>query len=335
VNGATGDDAWDGRCETWDGGTCGPKATIQAGIAAAVADDEVVIADGTYTGPGNENLDFNGKAITVRSASGDRALCVIDCENNGRGFAFHSGEGAISIVDSVTITRGRVASGSNYGGGGAVHCTGGVARLTNCTLTGNSTGGSGGGLFCAGNGPSVVTNCILWSDAPQEIRVNDPYASLLATYCNVQDGWPGAGNIAADPLFVDPDDLDNDPNTLEDNDHHRSAGSPCTDAGNNAAVPAEVPFDLDGLPRNTDGADDSLATVDMGAYERPAVVVGDSNCDGVIDYCDINVFVCALVEPAAYPGRYPGCNLSFAGCNGDGLVNFYDISPFIDSLLRR
>ena len=35
VNGVTGDDAWNGRCETWDGGTCGPKATIQAGINAS------------------------------------------------------------------------------------------------------------------------------------------------------------------------------------------------------------------------------------------------------------------------------------------------------------
>ena len=35
VNGTTGNDDWDGRCEIWDGGTCGPKKTIQASLLRA------------------------------------------------------------------------------------------------------------------------------------------------------------------------------------------------------------------------------------------------------------------------------------------------------------
>ena len=49
-------------------------ATIQAAIDGAQPGDEVVVADGVYTGAGsNTNLDLSGKAITVRSASADPA----------------------------------------------------------------------------------------------------------------------------------------------------------------------------------------------------------------------------------------------------------------------
>ncbi|MCI0366089.1 MAG: hypothetical protein L0Y44_07815 [Phycisphaerales bacterium] len=52
-------------------------ATIQAAIDAAAPGDIVQVADGVYTGPGNTNVDFFGKAITVRSENGAR-YCTID-----------------------------------------------------------------------------------------------------------------------------------------------------------------------------------------------------------------------------------------------------------------
>ena len=67
----------------------------------------------------------------------------------------------------------------------------------------------------------------------------------VVTYCNVAGSWEGEGNIDADPLFVDPDGTDDDPNTWQDNDYRLRGGSPCIDAGNNLAVPFDV-ADLDG-----------------------------------------------------------------------------------------
>jgi len=43
---------------------------IQAAIDDANHGDDIVIADGTYTGPQNRDIDFLGKAIIVRSESG-------------------------------------------------------------------------------------------------------------------------------------------------------------------------------------------------------------------------------------------------------------------------
>ena len=115
VNGETGNDDWDGLCEEWDGGTCGPKRTIAAAFEIAEDGDEVVLAPVTFTGDGNRDLDFAGKAITVRSVDpGDPdvvAATVIDCQanedNRHRAFKFESGEGPDSVLTGVTIVNGR------------------------------------------------------------------------------------------------------------------------------------------------------------------------------------------------------------------------------------
>ena len=57
------------------------------GIDAAVAGDTVLVADGTYTGEGNRDIDFKGKAITVKSENG-ATNCIVDREGVGRGFHF-------------------------------------------------------------------------------------------------------------------------------------------------------------------------------------------------------------------------------------------------------
>ncbi|MFQ6043234.1 MAG: hypothetical protein ACE5PV_20475, partial [Candidatus Poribacteria bacterium] len=95
--------------------------TIQAAIDDASDGDEIVVADGIYTGSGNKNIDLLGKAITVRSENGPEN-CIIDCENNGRGFFVHRGEGLDSVVKGFSIVNGSTAGKFPDNNGGGILC---------------------------------------------------------------------------------------------------------------------------------------------------------------------------------------------------------------------
>jgi predicted outer membrane repeat protein len=143
----TGDNSNDGS--SW----ANAVRTIQRGIDLANAGFTVLAADGTYTGNGNKDLDFGGKAIHVKSENGSD-VCVIDCENAGRGFYFHNSEGNTSIVEGFTIRNG---DGSSYGGG--VYCDSSSPGITNCTFD-NNTAGYGGGICSWYGSMPQIDNCI-------------------------------------------------------------------------------------------------------------------------------------------------------------------------------
>ncbi|OQX20370.1 MAG: hypothetical protein BWK80_35775, partial [Desulfobacteraceae bacterium IS3] len=145
-----------------------PFKTIQAAIDAASDGDIVIVANGTYTGTGNKNLDFNGKAITVRSANGAEN-CIIDCENDGRGFYFHNGEGENSVVSGFTVIKGRVVLG------GGIFCEGASPTVIGCIFSNNSaedappdTAGRGGGMANYNNSNPTVRNCIFTNNSAMQ-----------------------------------------------------------------------------------------------------------------------------------------------------------------------
>ncbi|MEW6249993.1 MAG: FG-GAP-like repeat-containing protein [Planctomycetota bacterium] len=62
---------------------------------------------------------------------------------------------------------------------------------------------------------------------------------------------------------------------------------------------------------------------------------GDLNCDGRIDFGDINPFVLLLTDPAGWAAAYPQCPPGDGDINNDGRVNFDDINPFVALLTGR
>ncbi len=133
---------------------------IQAAINNANEGDTVEVQPGIYTGIGNRDIDFHGKAITVRSINPEDPCIVVDTiiDCNGtesdphRGFYFHSDEDASSIVNGFTITNGRANRGSG------IHCKNSRPTIKYCNITANSTYGTnpgGGGIYCERSRPKI------------------------------------------------------------------------------------------------------------------------------------------------------------------------------------
>jgi hypothetical protein len=75
--------------------------------------------------------------------------------------------------------------------------------------------------------------------------------------------------------------------------------------------------------------DDANAYVALEAAVCTGGVLGDLNCDGIVGFDDINPFVLAISDPAAYVATYPDCDILNGDCNGDGFVDFDDINAFV------
>jgi len=60
------------------------------------------------------------------------------------------------------------------------------------------------------------------------------------------------------------------------------------------------------------------------------VLVGDLNCDGAVNFGDINPFVLYLADFATWQTTYDGCDPVHGDINGDGTYpDFGDINPFV------
>jgi hypothetical protein len=241
------------------------------------------------------------------------------------------------------------------GQGGGMYNGNSDLALVNCLFSGNIArsnccswndpwcdcdqwmcGGGEGDALLMSSGAAVIANCTFASDDDIATRATSNTliansimgggiynatwwtpSSTTVTFSLLTREWPGPGshNIIGEPLFVDPDH----------GDYRLAPGSPCIDAGNNAAVPIGTTTDLQGNPRiaddptSPDSGHGGLATVDMGAYELQAPCPWDLDGDGTVSLDDILGLLDSF-GPCADPDD---CPADFDGSGDVGVTDLF------------
>jgi len=253
------------------------------------------------------NVGLGGGGLAYFRGSPTITNCVISGNRSswyGGGVCYFIGTGGVPS-GGISITGCIITGNKAKQDGGGIYCSSYITKIANCTVAGNAAKWGGGmwngsrqstltnctftrnsaeesgGAICNSDPTLTLTNCILWADTPEEIGYFFVSVTSVLTYCDVQGGWSGEGNIDTDPFFAetgywadanDPNIVvePNDPNAVWiDGDYHLLAGSPCIDAAdpNYVAEPNET--DLDGKPRVIG------AQIDMGAYEYSPPILAE------------------------------------------------------------
>jgi len=201
------------------------------------------------------NSGQSGGGVACVNDSPARILFCTIADNTAEAF----GGGVYCSGSSPTLLNCIISGNSAVEEGGALQTSQSCSpQLINCTITGNVAGIQGGGLsflhYYGSLSEPFLRNTILWGNEPDEIYNNPDYlADPTLRHCDVQGGWPGEGNIDADPRF----------GSYLDYDYVLWPGSPCIDAGTGEADGV----DWDSIDPRYGDHNDPLP--DMGAYGGP------------------------------------------------------------------
>ena len=278
TNGVVGSGGGAIRCEGGTGPTIlnciitGNAADHRGGGVYCDNESNPVLINCTIRG---NSVEYRGAGISCDHGSSPTMLnCAItgnvaDCRGGG---VYCDHESNPMLINCIVSGNTAAMRGSGISCDHASNAT-----IINSTVSANTGGGDG--IFLDHDSSPTITSSIVWGNTSLEIGVwsGDP----VVTFSDIRGGWPGEGNIDADPLFVDPDN----------GDLHLLPGSPVIDAGDNTAVPAGVLADLDGRSRFWDDPDTpdtgngTPPIVDVGAYEFGSMTCADEDGDGKVTLC--------------------------------------------------
>jgi hypothetical protein len=138
----------------------GDFPTIQTAIDGAQDGDVIELTDGTFAGPGNRDVHWFYRTLSLRSQSGEAEQCIIDCGGSPTRHHYALdiyGGGTGSRLEGITITGG-------YGTGyGAVRLAMTWMTIQDCIFRGN-TGGDGGAVTTDYDCGPTLLRCTFWGN---------------------------------------------------------------------------------------------------------------------------------------------------------------------------
>ncbi len=229
------------------------QPTIQAAINTARIGDTVLVADGIYRGAGNQDIEFGGKTLVLKSENGPASTIIdIEADSADLHFAFQltRTSEANSTIDGFTVagaynSQGSVlnlrsvspnikncvfAYNSAVTSGGAVRCKNASPTFENCTFAANSAPTGAAVFLIAGSSPQFI-NCILsHSTGGETIVCADALCLPTFSCCDIFGNQGGdwtedivdylgtEGNVSLDPMFCGSELLN----------FHLASESPCS-----------------------------------------------------------------------------------------------------------
>jgi len=122
--------------------------------------------------------------------------CKITNNTGDKGGAIYCDK-SYPVISNTLIANNASLGGDPQCGG---ICIGdwGELEILNCTIVNNSPGG----IFTQSGEGIDVTNTIVWGNERYQIQTVESIATV--SFCDIQDGYDGQGNMDADPCFFDP-----------------------------------------------------------------------------------------------------------------------------------
>ena len=136
------------------------QATIQDGINAAATGDTVLVAPGTYY----ENINFNGKAVTVTSSGGPAVTIIDGSKSSTSTVTFSTDETLKSIISGFTIRNGYSQD---------IYVSSASPTIKGNVILGNLQSGYGNGIYTISGSPSIQGNLIANNQTGIYARSND------------------------------------------------------------------------------------------------------------------------------------------------------------------
>jgi hypothetical protein len=255
----------------------GSTAEPHRGFYFHSSEDALSVVEGfTITGG---HADYGGGMYNDQSSPTVRNCVFLENSADVYGGGVENWDSSVTLVNCVF-------TGNHALDAGGVDNAYGSPRLTNCTFSQNTAAVSSGGIYCFASS-TMIENCILWGNAPDQL-----YTQIITpavTYCDVEGGFSGDGNIDVDPVFVD----------AASGDYHLLPGSPAIDAGDPASDWVNEPWPNGGrvnmgaygntseATRSPAGYDDLATLVLYWLSDEPSVDIAPAPAgDGIANFLD-------------------------------------------------